>query len=48
VHAKESGYSQGILGSGILELYSRDEDGLILPIWKREEERQWVEGCESR
>lgn len=34
----------GGLGSGILELCSRDEDGLVLPIWKREEERQWVEG----
>lgn len=38
------GTPQGILRSRILELCSRDEDGLVFPIWKREEERQWVEG----
>lgn len=28
--------------------HSRDEDGLVLPIWKRKEERQWGRGCGSR
>jgi hypothetical protein len=26
------------------ELHSRDEDGLVLSIWKGKEDRQWGEG----